>query len=188
MPNWVYNEVEIAAPLSEVQAYLFETVDPECQGQRVHYFDLHRLFPDRFKADDQQGLEAWDYDWMVENIGTKWNPKIDLIEEVDGKTQLAFDTAWCAPNELLEHLHTLTGWKIVNRHDEENPDYDAVFTCENGISSDERFPGTSTCSNCEERWPSDDMDDDYGECPTCVRGRANYLVTIEPDGASFIKV
>lgn len=29
MPNWVYNEVKIAAPLSEVQAYLFETVDPE---------------------------------------------------------------------------------------------------------------------------------------------------------------
>lgn len=29
MPNWVYNEVEIAAPLTEVQAYLFETDDPE---------------------------------------------------------------------------------------------------------------------------------------------------------------
>lgn len=29
MPNWVYNEVEIAAPLSEVKAYLFETDDPD---------------------------------------------------------------------------------------------------------------------------------------------------------------
>ena len=29
MANMVYNEVEIAAPLTEVQAYLFETDDPE---------------------------------------------------------------------------------------------------------------------------------------------------------------
>ena len=32
MPNWVYNEVEIAASLTEVKAYLFETDDPESAG------------------------------------------------------------------------------------------------------------------------------------------------------------
>ena len=123
---------------------------------------------------------------MLEYLGSKWNPRIDCIAEVEGDTHLGFDTAWSAPNALLERLHALTGWKIVNRHDEESPDYDAVFTCEDGRSSDERLPGTSTCSNCEDRCSSDDMDDDYGECPTCVKGRDNYLVTIEPDGAAII--
>lgn len=52
MPNWVYNEVEIAAPLSEVQAYLFEIDDPDCPGGRTHVFNLHRLFPDRFEPED----------------------------------------------------------------------------------------------------------------------------------------
>lgn len=52
MPNWVYNEVEIAAPLSEVQAYLFEIDDPACPGGRTHVFNLHQFFPERFEPED----------------------------------------------------------------------------------------------------------------------------------------
>ena len=188
MPNWVYNEVEIAAPLSEVQAYLFETADPDCQGQNVYFFNLHRLFPERFEADDQRGLEAWDYDWMRENVGTKWNPKIDYVADDEGGTRLSFDSAWCPPRELLEHLHELTGWRIVNQHDGENPEYDAVFICDGWKCWQELRPGTTVCCNCEARVPSDDIDDEYGECPTCILRRAHYLVSIVVDGAAFIKV
>lgn len=78
MPNWVYNEVEIAAPLCEVQAYVFETDDPEgTKGRKIRFFNLHLLFPKRFEAEDARGLIAWDYDWMVEYLGTKWNPRIE---------------------------------------------------------------------------------------------------------------
>lgn len=131
MANMVYNEVEIVAPLIEVQAYLFEIDDPEStRGGKVHVFNLHRLYPERFEADDQQGLKAWNYDWMTDNIGTKWNPHIDFIEESEGKTQLAFDTAWAPPLELLEHWHKLTGWTIHNEFEEEQPEFEGGFHCE----------------------------------------------------------
>ena len=118
----------------------------------------------------------------------KWNPKIDLIEEVDGKTQLAFDTAWCAPNELLERLHTLTGWKIVNQHDDPDAEYDLMMVCDGGSCTLEQRPGTSTCSHCEDRIERDLLDDDYGECPTCFASRADYLVTLEADWPAKVNI
>ena len=189
MPNWVYNEVEIAAPLSEVQAYLFETDDPESTtGGKTHYFNLRQLFPERYDIGDERGMKAWDYDWMVEYLGTKWNPRIDCIIEVEGGTHLGFDTAWSAPENLLRRLHDLTGWKIVNHYDEEDGDHDVVFTCEEGSCELELLPGTSTCSNCEDRWPCDDIDLEHGECPSCMIGRADYLVTIEVDGVACLNI
>ena len=130
MPNWVYNEVEIAAPLSEVQAYLFETDDPEYQGQRTHFFNLHRLFPERYQADDEQGLKAWDYDWMYDNIGTKWNPKIEFIDGDEHATKLDFESAWSPPLDLLEYWHKLTGWTIHSEFEEEQPEFEGTFHCE----------------------------------------------------------
>ena len=152
MPNWVYNEVEIAAPLSEVQAYLFEIDDPDCPGGRTHVFNLHQLFPERFDPEDAWGLIAWDYDWMADNVGTKWNPHIHSIAELEGHTHLGFESAWAAPNPLLARMHELTGWKMVNRHDDPDAEHDLLTTFEGGNCIEERLPGTTTCSNCDARW------------------------------------
>jgi len=50
----------------------------------------------------------------------------------------------------------------------------------------ERRPRSELCGNCDERWPHDDIDVEFGECPLCRIERANYLVTIEADGAAII--
>lgn len=67
---------------------------------------------------------------MYDHVGTKWNPRIDCIAEVEGETHLGFDTAWTAPERLLKRLHELTGWKIINRHDDPDAEDDLVMTCE----------------------------------------------------------
>jgi hypothetical protein len=52
MPNWVYNEVEISAPLSQVQDFLAPDFDMDDPNRPIRRFNLHRLFPERFDAGD----------------------------------------------------------------------------------------------------------------------------------------
>lgn len=89
---------------------------------------------------------------MLEHVGTKWNPRIDGIAELEGHTHLGFDSAWSAPESLLRRLHELTGWKMVNCYGDPDAEHDFVLLCENGSCTEERRPGTTTCSNCEARW------------------------------------
>lgn len=64
---------------------------------------------------------------MLEYVGTKWNPHIHSIAELEGHTHLGFESAWTAPNPLLARMHQLTGWKIVNRHDDPDAEHDLVY-------------------------------------------------------------
>jgi hypothetical protein len=130
MPNWVYNEVEIAASRDEVQPFLATDYDMDDPTRPVSRFNLHKLFPERFDADDLCGRKAWDYDWMLVNTGAKWNPEISVISEKNGTTFLGFDSAWCPTNELLKHLHELTGWTIHNDFEEEQPEFEGSLHCE----------------------------------------------------------
>lgn len=52
MPNWVYNEVEISAPITEVQEFLAPDFDMDDPKRPIHRFNLHRIFPERFDATD----------------------------------------------------------------------------------------------------------------------------------------
>jgi hypothetical protein len=52
MPNWVHNEVEISAPLSQVQDFLAPDFDMDDLNRPILRFNLHRLFPERFDAAD----------------------------------------------------------------------------------------------------------------------------------------
>ncbi|UWR28315.1 hypothetical protein K3757_18645 (plasmid) [Sulfitobacter sp. S223] len=130
MPNWVFNEVDIHAPLDEVQAFFAPDFEMDEPSKAVTRFNLHKLYPDRFSADDLCGFNGWDYDWMVENTGSKWNPNLEGITEENGVTFLGFDSAWSPMNELLARLHILTGWTIHNEYEEEQPEYEGSFHCE----------------------------------------------------------
>lgn len=130
MPNWVYNEVDIHASLDEVQEFLATDNDMDDPSQTVTRFNLHKLYPERFGADDLCGFQDWDHDWMVENTGSKWNPTIDVVSEENGLTILGFDSAWSPMNELLSRLHVLTAWTIHNEFEEEQPEYEGSFHCE----------------------------------------------------------
>lgn len=78
---------------------------------------MHKLFPEAIPADDPTGSKSWDYDWFVNNTGSKWPPEV-IICEHDDATYLSYDTARAPNNLTLMRLHELTGWTIVNEYEE----------------------------------------------------------------------
>lgn len=114
---------------------------------------------------------------MVETTGTKWNPIIRSIETVGGVTHVSFRTAWAPMNPLLERLHHLTGWTIHNRFEEEQPEFEGDFHAENGVCREDIRTGRGACSYCGMDYPVTELDEAYGECPSCELDRSDYLVT-----------
>jgi predicted RNA-binding Zn-ribbon protein involved in translation (DUF1610 family) len=74
-------------------------------------------------------------------------------------------------NELLERLHQLTGWTIQNEFEEEQPEFEGSFHCEAGSCIRDIREGRPRCSTCEEQFPFEELDDDWGECPKCIKER-----------------
>ena len=113
MPNWNENRVTIHAPCDEIKTWLLAGSDD------TYFFNMHRLYPERAPTDDPCGDATWDYDWFVENTGSKWPPFILLASSDDGqKTLLYYDTARTPNNQLLERWHRLTGWHLINEYEE----------------------------------------------------------------------
>lgn len=164
MPNWVSNTVTIVAPFCDVQRYLAEDQDPAQHHVPVLRFHLFQLFPDRFHPEDPCGHHAWTYDWMCDHVGTKRNPRITTVTEKDGVTTLEFQSAGTPPNALLERLHMVTGWKITNAFEEEQPEYEGELHCDKAQCREEVRPGRPRCPECGQRAELDVMNDRF-LCP-----------------------
>ena len=59
----------------------------------------------------------WDYNWCVENWGTKWDAykhgdKVEVDEEDDQIITMEFFTAWGPPQPILEKINEKFGDKI----------------------------------------------------------------------------
>ena len=52
---------------------------------------------------EKYGSITW-YDWNVNNWGTKWSARIDDIDLDEYHLKFWCNTAWCPPNELLQHI------------------------------------------------------------------------------------
>jgi len=102
MPNWNNNKVTIHATEAMVREYLTE------DGGKL-YFNMHRLFPERFEATDPAGQAGWDYDWACANTLSKRFPEIyDLTVESKSRVVLCYDTAWSPNNGTLQRFHEQT--------------------------------------------------------------------------------
>ena len=91
MSHTVSNSVRIEAPLSDVMEYFV----PEVDGAITLYFNLARLWPERFEHEDGPHFRNADTAWMEEHLGSAYNPGIG---EFGGDGQLAtllhFETPW----------------------------------------------------------------------------------------------
>lgn len=62
----------------------------------------------------------YDYDWCVENWGTKWDIfDVDVISLVDDELELCFSTAWSPPVEAIRHGSDRYGFDFELTYKEE---------------------------------------------------------------------
>lgn len=173
MPNWNYNSVEIHAPLEAVKTWLVPTRNDSYE------FNMHKLFPDAVPQTDPTGEQTWNYDWYVDNTGSKWAPEVHLCTGVEPDiTYLSYDTARAPNNKTIVRLHELTGWHIVNEYEEPGMSFEGTLTCdEHGITDEER-PYRTSCEICEEKKDEDDFDEEQDGliCNDC-RSKSRILIS-----------
>jgi hypothetical protein len=99
MPNWCDNTVRLTFQDKEALDVLEKELSNK-EGDGV--FQLLRPNP----------AGEWQYDWSVENWGTKWDMSlIDFNREDDNTIWISFETAWSPPIALYEFLYE-EGWNV----------------------------------------------------------------------------
>jgi hypothetical protein len=98
MPNWCYN----TATVFHEDKSKIDSLEQELQKEDAQVFQHLRPNP----------TGEWDYNWSVENWGTKWDTTVnDWERESDNSIVMHFDTAWSPPTTLYEFLSE-EGWSI----------------------------------------------------------------------------
>ena len=168
MPNWNYNSVKIYAPENQVKDYLVQKEDELV-------FNMHLLFPWRFPSSDPTGEASWNYDWSVENTGSKWYPDVYLHKNGPDEqiTYLSYDTARAPNNLTLQRLHEITGWMIVNEYEEAGMCFEGIFSCIKGNYIDDEREYHPSCEICEKKKSQDCYDEDADDmiCKLCRKER-----------------
>ena len=111
MPNHCTNEVYISFKDQGTREKFLEFVKgKDEQGKEV---------PFTFNAIAPLPNGKWDYDWCVENWGTKWDcypiccgGDVEIDEEDDQIVTMEFFTAWGPPQPILEKINEKFGDKI----------------------------------------------------------------------------
>lgn len=74
----------------------------------------------------------WQYDWSVENWGTKWEAGIiDWERQGDNELWISFESAWSPPTALYEYL-VEQGWDVEAVYYEPGMGYAGQFTTDGG--------------------------------------------------------
>lgn len=107
----------------------------------------------------------YDYDWCVENWGTKWDVfDVEVMSLVDDTLELTFSTAWSPPTEALQHGAERYGFDFFLTYKE----YGMMFTGLATPDTDETYHFTFDVPPHEEvpdqlvdEWAIDVDYDDY---------------------------
>jgi hypothetical protein len=98
MPNWCYNAVTI----SHEDKTKIDALEQELTKEEPQPFNNLRPNPDG----------EWNYEWSVNNWGTKWDiAPHDWDRDGDTTITMNFDSAWSPPIALYEFLES-NGWEV----------------------------------------------------------------------------
>jgi hypothetical protein len=119
MPNWCDNAVTLKSTKENIDALEAVLLS---DGQNI--FQHIRPNPSG----------EWDYNWSVENWGTKWEPGIiDWSRYGDDTIWISFDSAWSPPIGIYQHLFH-QGWKVEAYYHEPGMAY-----CGTWIDDDDEY-------------------------------------------------
>jgi hypothetical protein len=140
MPNWCYNSVT----LSHEDKSKIDALEAELQKEDTQ--PLNHLYP------NPEG--EWNYEWSVNNWGTKWDVSPHDWERQDDNTiYINFDSAWSPPISLYEFLDS-DGWSVRAMYHEPGMGFAGRF--EDGF--DEYFEMDWTDRDSIENLPEDILD------------------------------
>lgn len=124
MPNYCDNTLSIShSDLTKVNALEAEMSKKNEQGH-----SMAELF--QFLRPNPSG--EWNYDWSVNNWGTKWEAGIIDWERSDDDTiWISFESAWCPPTALYDYL-VEEGWNFEAYYNETGCAFCGKYTSEAG--------------------------------------------------------
>lgn len=124
MPNWCDNSVR----LSHSDKSVIDALDAEMSKKNDEGYSMAQ--PLNHLRPNPTG--EWDYDWSVQNWGTKWDADvIDWERQDDNTIWISFNSAWSPPVTLYEFLVD-AGWEIEAYYHESGMAYCGKFTTEDG--------------------------------------------------------
>lgn len=146
MPNWCDNMVTLSHPdKSKIDA-----LDAELSNRDN---ESHRSLGEFFNHLRPNPSGEWQYDWSVENWGSKWDAGIIDFERCDdNEIWVSFESAWSPPTALYEFLMN-EGWKVYAVYYEPGMGYGGIFDSENG--GDDYYEFDWTCREDIENLPGD---------------------------------
>ena len=117
MPNWVENDLKVKGDPEAVTRFTAEMEGTREDGVNT-YLDEQKLIP----YPQNQG---WDYEWCINNWGTKWGfceTQSPEITTVNGKAEAfyTFSTAWSPAIPLVAKMaeknpHLSFTWRFYER-------------------------------------------------------------------------
>lgn len=130
MPNWCYNRVTIEHDDAEKIAKLLEAI------KEKRFFNHIVPMPEAMRntvspsAPNHEllnlyGASNW-YDWSIAHWGTKWEARVEDIEEDTNCLNLYFETAWGPPIQVYDAM-LWQGFRVECFYTEEGMGFAGVY-------------------------------------------------------------
>lgn len=112
MPNWCANTVTL------------EHTDPAMIARAKTAFEAGKFLQEFIPFPDGE----WDYNWCIQEWGTKWDVGGDDcdVSDIEGGLMLGFDSAWAPPIAAYEKLFYM-GFKIYATYYEPGMAFCGIF-------------------------------------------------------------
>lgn len=170
MPNWCDNSVTLRHADKSVVDALDAELSKKTEG---HYGSNGELL--NFLRPNPSG--EWDYNWSIENWGTKWDASIiDWERRDDNEIWVSFESAWAPPTRLYEYI-VEQGWEVDAVYYEPGMGYGGVFTTEGG---DDYYEYDLSDPESIEELPSDLIE--FGDLRTKSEEHIIYMLEEEWEG------
>ena len=147
MPNWCDNSLHLShEDVTKIDALEAEMMKKNDEGRSM-------ACPFQHLRPNPSG--EWNYDWSVNNWGTKWEADIiDWERASDTEMRIYFNSAWSPPTTLYEYL-VEEGWQVEAIYHEPGMAYAGMFTNEDG---DDYYEYSVSDKSSIDSLPSDVID------------------------------
>lgn len=128
MPNWSWTQVEIMKGNSgiTIEKIRKEFTDEEMEVKTDKVGDL-----------TEKEKEDW-YDTNIKYLGTKWEFKLEDIEEDDDNIYFRTETAWSEPREFFEEMASRFAGAVIKTESEyEGEEWKHSKECEAQMENDD---------------------------------------------------